>query len=102
MGNVIRYDRAPGESLGMVELPEGHCVVIGNTSVGDPVWLPPELGGDGETRRIAEIKRAACPNRDCGFARCRITSSPAKRRIGAPSASFINSSGTHAESKPSR
>ena len=65
MGNVIRYDRAPGESLGMVELSEGHCVVIGNTAVGDPVWLPPEFGGDGEMRRIAEIKRAACPNRDC-------------------------------------
>ena len=58
--NIIRYDRAPGDFGGVVDLPEGGAaVVLGETGVGDPVFPPEEIGGG--MRRITEVSRGPCP-----------------------------------------
>lgn len=66
MSDIVRYDRGPSASsihAATVELPEGHAVILSETSIGTPVWLPEELHklfGSG-MRRVASVKRAPCP-----------------------------------------
>ena len=68
--DIVRYDREPSASsvhAAAIELPEGHAVILSETGVGTPVWLPEELHklfGPG-MRRVSSVKRAPCP-KSCG------------------------------------
>lgn len=60
MSEIVQYERGPGEVGGVAELPEGGwAIVVGPTSVGDPVFPPAEVGGG--MRRVAAVTWEPCP-----------------------------------------
>ncbi len=63
MSDIIRYERGPGDIAAPVEIGGDHCIIIGETSVGDRVYPPAEVGGG--MRRVAVIRISKCPRSDC-------------------------------------
>ena len=65
---IVRFERGPGEMAAQVEIDGDHCVILGETAVGDWVFPPSEVGGG--QRRIVEVFRGRCPigagGADCG------------------------------------